>query len=177
MSYYMNILCRSCCWHVVWYEFWRLGKTYPNTTMEEAPVPPPRSVPRCDHGEEAHVKQSRYLSMAFRAYYCCRCTVVSIYFFYSIRLFIFSPLDCVNVIVRSINFRLVQFLPVDWRARDVGTTNSSVSVWLKWVISISQIQVLGFPTIESTSNDRWGEGGSSYSTCHATTFVQMRVSF
>jgi hypothetical protein len=48
--------------------------------MEDAPVPPPRPISRCDHGEEAHVKQSRYLLMTTRAYYCCRYTVVSIYF-------------------------------------------------------------------------------------------------
>jgi hypothetical protein len=72
--------------------------------MEDAPVPPPHPVLRCDHDEEAHVKQSRYPSMIARAYYCCHYTVVSIQFFSSIQLFIFSPLDCVNVIERSINF-------------------------------------------------------------------------
>jgi hypothetical protein len=84
--------------------------------MEDAPVSSPRPVLRCDHDEEAHVKQSRYTSMATRAYYCSRYTVVSIYFFSSIQLFIFSPLYCVNVIERSINFAEsgpMQFFPVD----------------------------------------------------------------
>jgi hypothetical protein len=40
--------------------------------MEDAPVL------RCEHSEEAHVKQSRYPSMTDRAYYCCRYTVMSI---------------------------------------------------------------------------------------------------
>jgi hypothetical protein len=84
--------------------------------VEDAPVPPPRPILRCDHGEEAQMKQSRYPSTAARAYYYCHYTIVSIYFFASIRLFIFSPLDCVNVIERSINFiesGSVQFLSVD----------------------------------------------------------------
>jgi hypothetical protein len=46
--------------------------------MEDAHVPPPRPVLRCEHGEEAHVKQSRHPSTAARAYYSCRYTVVSI---------------------------------------------------------------------------------------------------
>jgi hypothetical protein len=46
--------------------------------MEDAPVPPPRPIPRCEHDEEAHVKQSRHPSTIARAYYCCRYTVVSI---------------------------------------------------------------------------------------------------
>jgi hypothetical protein len=46
--------------------------------MEDDPVPLPRPVLRCEHGEEAHVKQSKHLSMVARAYYCCRYTVVSI---------------------------------------------------------------------------------------------------
>jgi hypothetical protein len=84
--------------------------------MDDALVPLPHSVPRCDHSEEAHVKQSRYPSMNARANYCCRYTVVSISFFSSIRLFIFSPLNCVNVFERSINFvesEPMQFLLVD----------------------------------------------------------------
>jgi hypothetical protein len=56
------------------------------------------------------VKQSRYTSMTTRAYYRCHYTVVIIYFFFSFQLFIFSLLDCVNVIVRSINF--VEIRPV-----------------------------------------------------------------
>jgi hypothetical protein len=180
MSHYMNRLCRSCCWHVVIYEFWRLGKTYPNTTIEDAPIPLPRLVLRCDHGEEAHVKQYRYPSMSARAYYCCRYTVVSIDFFFSIQLFIFSPLSCVNVIEISINFvesRPVQFFPVDWCTGDVEPTNSSISTWSKWVFFVSQLQALGSPATESTSSDRWEEGGSNYLTCQPPTFVQMRVPF
>jgi hypothetical protein len=49
--------------------------------MEDAPVPPSRPVLRCGHNEEAHVKQSRYPSTVTHAYYYCRYTVVSIYFF------------------------------------------------------------------------------------------------
>jgi hypothetical protein len=33
---------------------------YSNTSCEDATIPSPRPVPRCDHGEEAHVKQSRH---------------------------------------------------------------------------------------------------------------------
>jgi hypothetical protein len=33
---------------------------------------------RYEHGVEVHVKQSRHLSTAARAYYCCRYTLVSI---------------------------------------------------------------------------------------------------
>jgi hypothetical protein len=46
--------------------------------MEDAPVPPPRPILRCDHNEETHVKQSRYLLMAARAYYYYHYMVVSI---------------------------------------------------------------------------------------------------
>jgi hypothetical protein len=53
-------------------------KTYPNVSLEEAPVPSPRPFMRCDHGEEDHVNQSRYLMMAARAYYCCPYKIVSI---------------------------------------------------------------------------------------------------
>jgi hypothetical protein len=51
---------------------------YPNATMEDAHVPPPHPVSRCEYGEEAHVKQSRPLSTVAHAYYCCRYTVVSV---------------------------------------------------------------------------------------------------
>jgi hypothetical protein len=46
--------------------------------MDDAPVPPPLPVLRCEHGLKAHVKQSRHLSTVARAYNCCRYTVVSI---------------------------------------------------------------------------------------------------
>jgi hypothetical protein len=60
------------------YEFWSEGKEYPNTSCEYVHVPPPFPIPRCDHGEETHVKQSRHLTMATRAYYCCCYKSVSI---------------------------------------------------------------------------------------------------
>jgi hypothetical protein len=46
--------------------------------MDDAPVPPPLSIPICEHDVEAHVKQSRHPSTAARAYYYCRYTVVDI---------------------------------------------------------------------------------------------------
>jgi hypothetical protein len=46
-------------------------------TMDDAPVPPPLPILRCEHGVEAHVKQSRHPLTAASAYYCCRYTVVS----------------------------------------------------------------------------------------------------
>jgi hypothetical protein len=46
--------------------------------MDDAPVPPPLSILRCEHSVETHVKQSRHPSMAARAYYFCRYTLVSI---------------------------------------------------------------------------------------------------
>jgi len=51
--------------------FCRLGKYYPDVTCDDALVPPPLPIPKCDHDEEAHVKQSRHPSTASRAYYCC----------------------------------------------------------------------------------------------------------
>jgi hypothetical protein len=99
-------------------------------------------------------------------------------FFFS--MWLWPPLDHVNVIETSINFtesRPVQFLPVVWRAGDVGTTNSFVFIRSKWVISVSQLQALGSLATESTSNDKWGGGGSRYSTCQPTTLVQMRAPF
>jgi hypothetical protein len=50
---------------------------YANTSCPDAPVPPRFPIPRCDHHEEAHVKQSRHLSMAAHAYYCCTYKSVS----------------------------------------------------------------------------------------------------
>jgi hypothetical protein len=46
--------------------------------MDDTPVPSPLPILRCEHSIEAHVKQSRHLSTAARAYYYCRYTVVSI---------------------------------------------------------------------------------------------------
>jgi hypothetical protein len=46
--------------------------------MDDAPIPRPLPVSRCEHGVKAHVKQSSHSSTAARAYYCCRYTVVSI---------------------------------------------------------------------------------------------------
>jgi hypothetical protein len=46
--------------------------------MDDAPVPLPLPVLRCEHGIEAHVKQSSHPSMTAHAYYYCRYTVVSI---------------------------------------------------------------------------------------------------
>jgi hypothetical protein len=83
-----------CYWHAVWFEFSRLGKSYPNTTSSNTHVPPPRPALRCDYSEEAHVKQSRHPTMAARAYYCCRYKIVSIKFFSWIGLFLFSALCC-----------------------------------------------------------------------------------
>jgi hypothetical protein len=56
---------------MTWFDMWREGKEYPNTSCPNAPVPPHFPIPRCDHGEEAHVKQLRYLSMTAHAYYYC----------------------------------------------------------------------------------------------------------
>jgi hypothetical protein len=84
--------------------------------MDDTPVPLPLPILRCEHGLEAHMKQSSHLSMAARAYYCHRYTVVSIQLFSLIEVFIFSPLDCFDVIKIIINFveaGLVQVLPVD----------------------------------------------------------------
>jgi hypothetical protein len=53
-------------------------------------------------------------------------------FFSWFEVFIFSPLDCFNVIEISINFVKVgpvQVLPTDWWAGDVWPTNSSISLW------------------------------------------------
>jgi hypothetical protein len=33
---------------------------YPNSTMDDAPIPSPLPVLRCEHDVEAHVKQSRH---------------------------------------------------------------------------------------------------------------------
>jgi hypothetical protein len=38
--------------------------------MDDAPIPPPLLIPRCEHGVEAHVKQSKHLLTVARAYYC-----------------------------------------------------------------------------------------------------------
>jgi hypothetical protein len=48
--------------------------------MVDALVPPSRPILRCDHGEEAHVNQSRYPTMVTRAFYCYRYMIVSIFF-------------------------------------------------------------------------------------------------
>jgi hypothetical protein len=72
--------------------------------MDDAPVPPSLPVLRCEHGVEAYVKQSRHPSTAPRVYYCCRYTVMSIQLFSLIEVFIFSPLDCFNVIEIIMNF-------------------------------------------------------------------------
>jgi hypothetical protein len=44
---------------------------YVNTSCPDALVPPHFLILRCDHHEEAHIKQSRHQSTAARAYYCC----------------------------------------------------------------------------------------------------------
>jgi hypothetical protein len=48
----------------------REGKEYPNTSCPDALVPPPFLIPRCEHHEEPHIKQSRHPSTVGRAYYC-----------------------------------------------------------------------------------------------------------
>jgi hypothetical protein len=129
---YEEFLVHCYLTYVIRFVFWRLRQSYPNATMEDAPVRTPPPILRCEHGEEAHVKQSRHPSMAARAYYCCLYTVVSIYFFSLIEVFIFLPPNCFNVIQISINFAKVgplQVLPVDWQDGDVWPTNSSVSLW------------------------------------------------
>jgi hypothetical protein len=62
--------------NVIRYDFLRLR--YPNSTMDDASVPLPLPVLRCEYDAEAHVKQSRHPSTAARAYYYCHYTVVSI---------------------------------------------------------------------------------------------------
>jgi hypothetical protein len=44
---------------------------YANTSCFDAPVLPYFSILRCNHRKDAHVKQSRHLSMAASAYYYC----------------------------------------------------------------------------------------------------------
>jgi hypothetical protein len=44
---------------------------YVKTSCPDALVPPHFPILRCDHHEEAHIKQSRHRSTAARAYYCC----------------------------------------------------------------------------------------------------------
>jgi hypothetical protein len=61
-------------------------KTYPNVSLEDASVPPPHLISRCDHDKDAHVKQSRYPTMVTHAYYCCPYKIVSINFSSLIRL-------------------------------------------------------------------------------------------
>jgi hypothetical protein len=61
----------SLYWHELVYEFLREGKEYPNTSCDDALVPPYLPVLRCDHDEEAHVKQSRHPTSVTCAYYCC----------------------------------------------------------------------------------------------------------
>jgi hypothetical protein len=51
-----------------------------NLSCEDALVHPRRPVPRCDHSEEAHVKQSRHPTTTARAYYCCPYKIVIIKF-------------------------------------------------------------------------------------------------
>jgi hypothetical protein len=48
--------------------------------MDDAPITLSLPVLRYEHGLEAHVKQSRHMSTAAHTYYCCRYTIVSIYF-------------------------------------------------------------------------------------------------
>jgi hypothetical protein len=67
-----SLLSTKC--HMIWF----LRLWYPNSTMDDTLIPPPLSVLRCEHGLEAHVKQSRHPSTTARAYYCCRYMVVSI---------------------------------------------------------------------------------------------------
>jgi hypothetical protein len=43
---------------------------YTDTSCPDAPVPPHLSILRCEHRKEAHIKQSRHLSMAAHTYYC-----------------------------------------------------------------------------------------------------------
>jgi hypothetical protein len=49
-------------------------------SYEDAPVHLRCPVPRCDHSEEAHVKQSRHPTTTAHAYYCCPYKIVIIKF-------------------------------------------------------------------------------------------------
>jgi hypothetical protein len=50
---------------------WYVKNEYANTSYLDAPIPPYFPISRCDHHEEAHVKQSRHPNTTARAYYCC----------------------------------------------------------------------------------------------------------
>jgi hypothetical protein len=50
---------------------------YLNTSHLDALVPPHFSISRCDHHKEVHVNQSRHLSTAAHAYYCCPYKIMS----------------------------------------------------------------------------------------------------
>jgi hypothetical protein len=84
----------------MWYD---MNLDYSSTSLEDALVPPPHPVSRCDHREEAHVNQFRYPMIATGAYYCCCYKIVSINFFSSIQFFHFHH-SFVNVIERRIHF-------------------------------------------------------------------------
>jgi hypothetical protein len=53
------------------FDIWREGKYYTNARAPDGPVPPHFPILRCDHDEEAHIKQSRQPSTTARAFYCC----------------------------------------------------------------------------------------------------------
>jgi hypothetical protein len=62
---------------MTWFDMWREGKEYPNTSCPDALVLPHFPILRCDHSEEAHIKQSRHPSTTARAYYYCPYNSVS----------------------------------------------------------------------------------------------------
>jgi hypothetical protein len=104
-------------------------ENYPDTSCEDALVPPPHLILKCHHNEEAHVKQSRHPTTVSRAYYFCPYKSVSIIFHLELDYFDFQTF--LNVIQRSLTFaerRLLQFLSVDRWTRDVEHTNSSFPV-------------------------------------------------
>jgi hypothetical protein len=103
----------------------REGKEYPNTSCPDALVPPPFLIPRCDHHEEAHIKQSRHPSTIGRAYYCHPYKSVSNICMYEYCLIWHLQVSSLTKV------GYVHILSVDRLTRCVWSTNSSFSCSLR----------------------------------------------
>jgi hypothetical protein len=156
---------------MVCYDYlWRAGKEYPNSSCHDALVPPHFPISRCDHNEEAHVKQSRHPSTVARAYYYCPYKSVS---------------NSSHVLI-LFDLTLTSFYSYESM---IGANSFSESMDPRRlihkfffsdmirVLSVALFQALGSSPTESPSNDRWGKGWSNNPSCLQPTSVQMWLPF
>jgi hypothetical protein len=153
------------------FDMWREGKEYLNASCPDALVPPHFSILRCDHVEEAHVKQSRHPNTIAHAYYYCPYKSVS----NSSHVWILFDLTLTSFYSYKSRIGAYSF------SGSMGPRRLIHKFLFSCMIGVSLVRCalsnVGFLRHQIPSNDRWGKGQSNNLTRLQPTSVQIWLPF